>query len=305
MIIGELSALGGSCCWASCSTLFTAAVRRIGVYSLNLVRLWLALLFLFGAHWITTGTLVPTGPTKEDWFWLAISAVVGLVIGDLFYFGALKSIGPRVTMLLFILAPPVAALGEWFISGVGLGPVVIAGMVIALAGVATVIFERGADNGKNAFPITVAGVLLGAAAAVCQGAGLVLSKIGLDNVDALGGTLIRMLAAAPLFAVIFFATGRSIKPVFREGKALGFAFCGAFFGPFLGVTLSLLAVKHTHPGVAMTILSTTPITILPFSVFVYKERLTLRTLSGTVLAVLGVALLFLQDQVDDLLQLWR
>ena len=46
MFIGGFSALAGSFCWAACSTLFAASVRRLGVYSLNLVRLWLALLFL-------------------------------------------------------------------------------------------------------------------------------------------------------------------------------------------------------------------------------------------------------------------
>lgn len=293
MIIGNLSALGGSCCWAACSTLFAASVRRLGVYSLNLVRLWLALFFLAVTFWIWNGSLIPAEVPARDWFFLALSALVGLVVGDLLYFGALKSVGPRITLLLFSLSPPVAAAGEWLVYGNGLGPAALIGMGITLAGVAMVITEGREESARTPFSLSWTGIWLGVGAAFCQGAGLVLSKMGLTETDPLGGTFIRMLTAAPLFTVAYLAMGGSIRTMLRERKGLSLAAWGAFFGPYLGVTLSLVAVKHTHAGIAMTILSTTPITVLPFSVLVYKERLTPRAVAGAAVAVGGVALLFL------------
>jgi drug/metabolite transporter (DMT)-like permease len=291
MIIGELAALGGSCSWATCSMFFTAAVRRLGVSSLNLVRLWFALVILTLALTVWKGNPIPLEASAMDWFWLAVSSVIGLVIGDLFTFGSLNAIGPRHTMLLFTFAPPIAALGELVVYGNGLSVVALSGMAITLVGVAIVISDRKKSTACSHFTITFKGLMLGVGAAFCQGLGLVFSKMGIETIDGMSGTFIRMLVAAPLFSIVFYASGRKLKPVLKQTWGLKMALGGAFFGPFLGVTLSLVAVKHTHAGIAMTILSTTPITVLPYVAVVYKERLTLHAVLGAGVAVAGVALL--------------
>jgi drug/metabolite transporter (DMT)-like permease len=293
MIIGVLSALGCSCCWATCSIFFTAAAQRLGVLSLNLVRLVIAVGFLGATLFLWKGTPIPAEATGEDWLWLAVSAVIGLVLGDLLLFAAFKSVGPRVTMLFFTLAPPVAAIGEWIVFAHPLGLLSLAGMAVALTGVAMVITERKSNSANSAFSITAKGIALAAGGAICQGAGLVFSKMGLGNIDPMSGTFLRMIVAAPTFALVYFAVGGSIMQCLRHGKGLAFALGGAFFGPFLGVTLSLVAVKHAHAGIAMTVMSTTPITILPFAILVYGERLSMRAVLGAVVAVAGVALLCL------------
>ncbi len=293
MIIGELAALAGSASWSTCSIFFTAAVKRLGPYGLNLVRLWYALAFLALSLVIWKGTLIPAGASSMDWFWLAISAVIGLVIGDLFYFGALKAIGPRVTLLLFTFAPPVAALGEFVLFDNGLGLMGLAGMAVTLMGVAVVVTDRKPSSGNNRFRITAKGVLLGIGAGVCQGLGLVISKMGLEHLDGLSGTFIRMLVSAPLFTVVYLAMHGKVKPLLKQTAGLKFALGGAFFGPFLGVTLSLVAVKYTHAGVAMTIMATTPILVLPYVVWIYKEKVSLRAVLGALVAVAGVAMLCL------------
>ena len=294
MVTGELAALGGSLSWATCSIFFTAAVKRLGAPALNLVRLWMALAFLALALLLWKGDLVPDGATAADGFWLALSAVVGLVVGDLFYFASLDAVGPRIALLLFTLSPPVAALGELLLFRRGLSLPGIAGMAVTLSGVVLVVTDRknGTSSGRPR-ALLWKGVLLGLGAAVCQGAGLVLSKMGLGTLDGLSGTFIRMLAAAPLFSLCYLASGRRIGVLKGKGAGLGFALGGAFFGPFLGVTLSLVAVKHTHAGVAMTLLSTTPVTVLPYVVFLYGERISARAVAGALIAVAGVALLCL------------
>ena len=300
MPIGILAGIAGSFLWAAGSSSFAMAVRRLGVFNLNLLRLNMALVYLALLLWILTGSPVPLHATGAEWFWLGMSAVVGLVVGDLFYFGALKEIGPRLTMVLFTFAPPVAAAGEWLAWDHPLGPVPIAGILLTMVGVAVVVLEKPPakrPDGGYGFSMSRRGLILGILAAVFQGAGLVLSKAGLQNLDSVSGTFMRMAVAALCFGMLFPFIGKGWKAAlttYRQQPAgVGFAMLGAFFGPFLWVTMSLVAVKYTHAGIAMTLLSTTPITILPYSVLVFKERLTLRAVAGATVAVAGVAMLAL------------
>jgi drug/metabolite transporter (DMT)-like permease len=72
-----------------------------------------------------------------------------------------------------------------------------------------------------------------------------------------------------------------------------FTSIGAIFGPFLGVSFSLLAVQQTATGIASTIMSIVPVLIIPPAVLVLHERVSARALIGAIAAVAGVALLFL------------
>jgi drug/metabolite transporter (DMT)-like permease len=68
---------------------------------------------------------------------------------------------------------------------------------------------------------------------------------------------------------------------------------GAFFGPFLGVSFSLLAIKYADTGIAATIMALVPVLIIPPSMIIYKEKVTLKEAAGAILAVGGVAMFFL------------
>jgi drug/metabolite transporter (DMT)-like permease len=68
---------------------------------------------------------------------------------------------------------------------------------------------------------------------------------------------------------------------------------GSFFGPFLGVSFSLVAVKYTATGIAATIMAIVPVLIIVPSVVLFKEPVSRREILGAVVAVAGVAILFL------------
>jgi len=63
--------------------------------------------------------------------------------------------------------------------------------------------------------------------------------------------------------------------------------------PFLGVAFSLLAVQHTTTGVASTIMAIVPVLIIPPAVIYFKERVSPKEIVGAILAVTGVAVLFI------------
>ena len=68
---------------------------------------------------------------------------------------------------------------------------------------------------------------------------------------------------------------------------------GAFFGPFLGVSFSLIAVKYTEAGIASTIMALVPVFIILPAVVLFKQKVTLPELLGAIVSVAGVALFFL------------
>jgi drug/metabolite transporter (DMT)-like permease len=140
------------------------------------------------------------------------------------------------------------------------------------------------------------GIALGVLAATGQAVGLVFSKRGMgDALDPFSATVIRVFVGAILFSLLFTFIRRwpRVRAGLRDRRGLWFTAGGAFFGPFLGVSLSLLAVKHTETGVAATIMSLLPVTMIPAVIYLKKERVSWRGYVGAFLAVCGVAMMFL------------
>lgn len=293
--VGELAALTTATLWAFGSLFFTVVARRVGVLALNTFRISLAfpLLLLL---------LLATGksanfPAHDDpaLLWLGVSGLIGLSLGDLGTFGSMTRLGPRVATLLGALAPPITALLAVVFLDEGLPTIAVIGMGLTLAGVVWVVLERPAVDIPRGH--RVQGVLLGLLSAVCQAVGLILARKGMgQTVDPLAATTVRMGAAVfGVWAAALFA--RRLDGPWRlvaDRTALKAALVATVLGPVLGVWLSQVALQKTGPGVAATLMSTTPLLILPIVVVAQRERVSPRAAIGAVVAVAGVALLFLR-----------
>ena len=302
--LGEIASLITAVCYATSSTFFTAAGKRFGAMVANRTRLVTAVLLLVMVHWIGLGEPLPLDAGAERWFWLGLSGIVGLALGDAFLFQAYVSIGPRMGLLLLSLAPAIAAILAWLFLNERLGPGKLLGMFVTLAGIIWVVLERksnGHENGsifsslKDAHYRT--GLLLGLGAATGQAVGLTLAKKGLGgDFPALSGNLIRMSLAALAFWMLTIIQGQ-VRPTFEKIRSaptgLWYILGGAIIGPVIGVSLSLFAIQRTSVGVASTIIALPPVILLPVSWFILKERFGWGAVWGTLLAVCGVALLFL------------
>jgi drug/metabolite transporter (DMT)-like permease len=294
---GELAAVVTAFSWTASALAFTAAAVRLGSLSLNIIRLALALGLFVVTCWLIRGLPLPTDAAGHNWFWLSVSGLVGFTLGDLCLFRAFILIGPRRTMLLMALVPMIGALVSWIFLGEGLSALAIGGMILTMAGVVWVILERPPTAVPTQQRSTLrTGVLLGLGAAACQAVGLVLSKAGVHNpdYDAFAATEIRVIAGLAGFAVVVLAVRGlpRLMQACRNRAGVGYATIGAFFGPFFGVTMSVVAVKYAKVGVAATILSIVPVLIIPFMIVLYKERVSVRAIIGAIAAVAGVALLF-------------
>lgn len=297
---GELSALLTAVFWTVTALAFESASRKVGSLSVNLLRLGTAFIFLSAYALISRGKVFPVDAGTHQWIWLSLSGLVGFVLGDLFLFQSYVVIGSRISMLIMSLAPPMAAFIGWLTMGETLTLKQAIAMAVVLAGIVMVVLERKSanenGNGKRVrFSYPVGGILLALGGALGQAGGLVLSKYGMDGYDVIPSVQIRVITGIAGF-MIFFAISnkwRSLIEAVQNGKAMKRVLVGSFFGPFLGVSFSLLAVKYTTTGVASALMSIVPILIIAPAVIVFKEKITAKELVGAIITVVGVAIFFL------------
>jgi drug/metabolite transporter (DMT)-like permease len=297
--LGEIAALLTAACWTVTAMAFESAGKRVGALSLNLIRLVIGLGFLAIYNAIFNDGFLPTA-TEYQWFWLALSGVVGFVLGDLFLFRAFILIGARLSMLIMALVPPITALIGWITLGEILSGIEFLGMGLTLLGIVLVIstkldFKKG-SLGKTlkAGPL-VLGSLLALGGAVGQAAGLVLSKKGMQDMNAFEATQIRIMAGVVGFTLVItlFKRWGHLLGALKDLKAMKFMTLGSFTGPFLGVSFSLLAVQHTDTGVAATLMALTPVMIIPPAILLNKERIKPIEIVGAIISIGGVALFFI------------
>jgi len=295
---GQLAALGAAALWACTALAIEGAARRIGSLTVNLVRLVFAFGFLSLAGWLFRGHPLPLDATRHAWIWLSVSGLVGFTFGDLCLYRSYLLLGPRLSTLMMSLVPPLAALAGWLALGETLTPRDFLGMTLTVVGVGWAVLERKRPAGEGSPPsghVTPAGIALGFGGAIGQAVGLILSKIGMGTYHAVAATQVRVLAGLAGYTLLFFALRwwPNVRRGVRDRTALGYAALGAFFGPCVAVTLSLIAIRSTVAGVAASIMALTPVLIIPLVVLLRGERVGIGGLTGAVVAVSGVALLFL------------
>jgi len=298
---GEIAGLLTAVFWTVTSMAFESAGKKVGSLAVNLIRLVMAFFFIGVYNWIARGFFFPTDASLFQWQWLALSGLVGFVIGDLLLFQAFVVIGARISMLMMSLAPPFAAFVGWLMLGEVLTPKSWLGMAITMVGIVIVILkrEKTEQNGSIVRKLTssysVPGILLALGGALGQAAGLVLSKKGMGSYDAFSASQIRVLAGIAGFAILFIFMKRwpRVWAALKHGSAMKRITLGAFFGPFLGVSFSLLAVQHTETGIAATLMAIVPVLIILPAVIIFKEKVNWKEILGAVVTVGGVALFFL------------
>ena len=298
---GEIAGILTAVFWTITSLAFESAGKKVGSLAVNLIRLVMAFFFIGIYSWIARGFFFPTDATVFQWKWLALSGLVGFVIGDLLLFQAFVVVGARISMLLMALAPPFTVLISWVILDEVMSPMSLLGMTITLSGIVIVILkrERVQQNGQMIKKLksgySVQGILLAIGGALGQAAGLVISKKGMGDYDAFSATQIRVFTGVVGFAVLFIFMKRwpRVWAAFRNKAAMKRITLGAFFGPFLGVSFSLLAVQHTQAGIAATLMAISPVLIIPPAILLFGEKVNWKEVLGAIITVIGVALFFL------------
>lgn len=292
---GEFAALAVAVFWTITALAFESASRKAGSLTVNIVRLTLAFFFIGFYTLVSRGHFLPVDASIHNWLWLALSGIVGLVLGDYFLFRSYSLIGSRFAMLIMTLAPPLAAIFGYFMLGESLSLLQMAGMIIVIFGIGLAIFNRPVKGERLSVKISPAGLLFAFIGALGQGLGIVLSKYGMQGYDAFASTQMRIIAGMGGFALIITMLRRwgNVYNAMRNPPAIQAMVLGAIFGPFLGISFSLLAIKHTQTGIASTIMAIVPVLILAPSAWIYKEKITAVEIAGAIISVAGVAFFFI------------
>ena len=292
---GELAALATAMFWTVTALSFEFASKRVGSLAVNMIRLTFAFLFLGTFNLVTRGMFLPLDASMHGWIWLSLSGLVGLVLGDYFLFKSYAVLSSRISMLIMTTVPPMTALIGWLLLDEKMVLLHIAGMFLTMTGIFMAIFTKPENGQKIKLSYPMRGIVFALIGAAGQAGGLVLSKYGMGEYNSFAASHIRLIAGMTGYAliIIFLRKGELIRKAIHDAKGMKAIGLGSFFGPFLGISFSLLAVKYTETGVAATIMAIVPILIIIPSVLVFKEKFTWMEIFGAVISVAGVVLMFL------------
>lgn len=300
--IGEFISIAVAFSWTATALLSEAGSKRLGNLTLNVLRMALALIFSMILFWIVIGSPLPSGGSFEAYGWMILSGIVGYLIGDFCLFQCYIIIGSRYGQLFMTLAPLAAACMAWLTLGQEMSTMSIVAMLITLIGISISILGRGKHH-KISLKLPFNGILFAIGAAVCQGVGLVLSKIGMDHyqTDSIPDWLVpfsanffRCVAGMIGFTILHIRDGFTpLREALHDGKGMSMAIATTIFGPFVGVGFSLMAVQYTSAGIASTLMALTPIIIILPSYWLFHQPITWRAVVGAVISVIGVSLFFL------------
>lgn len=307
--IGEIISLIVAVSWTFSAWYADKASRRIGSMETNVIRLVLATIFLSALLWITIGHPYPVFANGKAWLWLGLSALVGYVFGDYCLFNSYLCIGPRLGQLMMTIAPPMAAIAGWLMLGESMSWKSILAMAVTLCGIGISILSRG-EKHQLKLDIPLKGILLGIGAGTGQGVGLVLSKIGMEHYAAavpadasaamrsmlpFASTLIRAIIGAIGFFILLSLGGgiKSLGKAVKDRQGMKYATLLTIFGPALGVSLSLMAVRYANAGIASTLMALAPVLIIAPDVLINKHKIKLKEIIGVLVSISGVAMFFL------------
>jgi len=290
-ILGESACLTAALLWALAVVLFRAPIAAWGAWTANLVKCLLGTVLLASTLALLGGPSAFAGVPIRDLVFIALSGIVGLTIGDTLLFAAVRGLGAHRTLVIGTSAPVFAGLlaaaaGERLSSGqIGAAAVVLIGVVIVVGP-----GSRTADGVRAA---TLSGVVLALLAAFGQGAGVVLAKEGLDTIGALPATLLRLAVGTGgllVAAAVKGGFGR-LERALRDGASMRRMLPAAFFGTYLALILMTVGVALAPATIAAVLLATSPIFSLVIEAVADRRRPTVLAVLGTIVAVVGVAVL--------------
>lgn len=292
---------------------FTVAARKLGVNALNHFRLLLATILLFITSILINSSeffLLFNENYIYGWFWLGLSGLIGLALGDYFAFKMYAILGAKTGSILTTFAPAASLLFGKVLLDERINIIGVVGIAITIVGVISISLGR---SERKKIPLNLhgslrKGIVLGIMAALCQGAGLVFAKKGFLiqehlalKLSAVNATFMRMLISILVLVIFSLITGKKneiIHPLIsNKDNGLKYAVAGTFFGPFMGVCLSLVSITLLDVAVAQTIFSLVPVIAMLIAWLVYKQKITLNALTGVLVAIIGVIILIWRNKI--------
>jgi len=291
MLRGEVAALTAALLWALSTVIFGRLGKSLSPLVLNLAKGCIAIALIL-ITLVLQQNLQPQLPPVAV-FWLMLSGVVGIGLGDTAYFKSINHLGARRALLMECLAPPLTALIALVFLQEQLSAIAWGGILLTVGGVAWVISERVPNAGQQYVNVQ-AGIVWSCLAQLGQASGAVMSRGALTNtdVDPLWSGLLRITAGGIILVILVGSRGQvgaQLRPL-RSRQLLPILALAAFLGTYLAIWLQQVAFKLTPAGIAQALLATSPLFVLPIAASL-GDRVTGRSILGVLVAIGGIWLL--------------
>lgn len=299
-MIGELAALGAAICWTISAVLYKEALLSTKPISANIVRCvctsagLLALLLVVGKF-----SALVNLPMYAVVF-AVVSGIVGLGLGDTLYLVSLKSIGVARSVPLTCTYPLFSLVWAVFLQGEHLTFQVVLGAVAIVLGVW--LLGQGEDKNtvQNGKRLLIKGTVSALTAAVIWSVSIAMIDIAVTLPEtstfdsALALNTIRVSAVAVFLFALIPIVDRKLGFLKVERKTLIALTSGGLVALGLGwFLLSLSFILNTPESQAVPISSTTPLFSTFSGIVFLRERVTAKTVAGSMIIVVGIFLLFM------------
>lgn len=290
-MIGELAALTCAVIWAIAARLFKQLGNSFSPLLLNFWKGLVAIVMLLIAVQFIPAPIL----SNETIILLLISGLIGIGLGDTFFFQAINRIGDSQTLLIAeTLAPiftavlAIAWLSEWLsiAQWVGIAVVIISvDMVIRIQ-------RKQADHIFDFTGIGFAGL-----AALCQAIGAVISRqvLTTTELDAANASFIRLLGGMGIIIVLMLWRKKAWLPTTdKPSKVWGIFAVATFFGTVAGLYLQMVAFAYTKAAIVQTLFATSILFSLALAAIV-GDKVNKKTVLWSFIALGGVVLLIVNE----------
>lgn len=292
--VGELAALGTAFAFSAASICFTLAGRKIDAITTSALSLPIAWGLIALIHYFTLGFPFPLNAASDRWFYLGTSGVLAFAIAAYFMLSAYQHIGPQRTMLIASFAPVLSAIMAWLFLGETLPANAAFGITLVIMGIVWVITGHGGTHAERGF--NYRGVIFACLATVAQSTSFVFSSQGVaGDFPPLSAALMRTTAGVIALWIVIMAQQRAgtTLTLFRRDPQTALLLTGAAVaGPVIAGSLLLVAFQRVPVGIATTLSHTTAIILIPIGYLVFRDPITVRSVVGTVITIIGIGVLF-------------
>jgi drug/metabolite transporter (DMT)-like permease len=255
--------------------------------AMTFIKSFLGLLLLAGALFLVGWESVSSLPLG----WLSLSGLLGIAVGDTFFFAALRRLPAHQLVILMLLAPVLTLLLAFCILGERPGLVSWIGIILVLGGVSLTFKDKiEVDQETQQRGL---GLLFGVLSVLAMAGSIIIAKIGLQDVSAMQGTFLRLFFGFAGMLAVGLAR-RELRnwlvPLRQAGLRWRFLLAVVVV-TFGGFWLSLDAIKRLDVSIANTLLATEPVFALPLAVIWLREHATGASVVGAIVALCGAGVL--------------
>ena len=296
MFLGQILALVTAACWACNSVAYRYLGQRMDSSFLAHVRMWMAVPIIALVS-LAAGNGFPSNVSTQTMVFLLLSGFFGYFVTDMLMFKAYVYLGSRESLVILNLAPVASAVISWFLFNEKLSLVQMLAIFLTISGIVVMVLDESRKTGEKMDRSKVKlGIILAVLGAIFQSVSYILAKYALDDVDALSSNMIRNiggLLAFIVYGLIFQRTFFKDMKVFKDKKLIYILLISVIIGPVAGMSCQMEAMNLAPVGIVTAISQISPVLLLPVDRFILKKKLSFASISGTLISILGVVLLFL------------